>query len=775
MLAGTTVLVTHVALRAQATAALFVYGESRWSKGRSETVAGLFRFAESGAEADLDRARRGLNVPLSDLRGRLALEAEPPDREAAVAAWVDSGHTPRDANAMVDFFQRFGATRFFEPSVTAWRATDGYLAEFDELADLMEAEHARETPDTSRLLQARVRAVELGDRIRPLERSFSRSLADAVHWLRNLLLVATTGTFVALVFVSTAVIGWAYRAVRERDEALRRTFAQATVGMAHLDAEGRFTEVNAALARLFGRPERELLGRSLTEFVQPDDVPDGGIGAKPSDSKPGPREWRLRLDDGTSPWIRSTFSHVRLGSHAGHRRFATFEDVSEARRLTEELEHRARHDALTGLLNRYAFDRRLSAAIASARRSGRSHAAAFVDLDQFKVVNDTSGHAAGDALLVRVGAILRELLRENDEIARMGGDEFALLLEDSDLNAAHDVAEKIRRRLAREEFVWEERRFRTTASVGVTEVRAEDGDPGTVLRRADVACYLAKEAGRDRVHVYAAGDEASTRVHSEMEWVGRIREALRDDRLVVFAQRIVPLTGNAGQRYELLLRLRDEDGTLHPPGVFLPAAERYGVIGELDRWVARRALSTLERHPEHLRTLEAVHLNVSAASVSDPGFATDLIELLDRHAVPADRICVEITETAAMRDLGQSRRFLAALRERGVRIALDDFGSGLSSFAYLKSLPIDLVKIDGMLVRDVAVDPLDRTLVRSVHELARVLGKRTVAEFVENDSIADVLREIRIDLAQGFGLHRPQPWTELLEAPSDDGPRTSES
>ncbi len=766
VLAGATVLVTHLALRTQAAASLFIYGESKWSKGRSEAVAGLFSFATSGSVVDLDRARRGLHVPLSDLHGRRALEADPPDRTAAVEAWVDGGHTPRDARALVDFFVRFGAMRIFEPSVTVWRATDAYVVELAEIADLMEAEYASGVPSPVRLLEARARAIELSDRIRPLARAFSRNLADAVHWLRNLLLVVTSATFAALVVVSAAVIGWAYRAVRERDEALRRTFAQATVGMAHLDAEGRFTSINAALAQLFGRPEAELLGRPLRAFVHPDVASDATRDALLADGTDGPREWRLRLPDGTAPWVRSTVSHVRLGTHARHARFATFEDVSEARRLTEELEHRARHDALTGLLNRYAFDRRLSAAIASARRTGRPHAAAFVDLDQFKVVNDTSGHAAGDALLVRIGAMLGEILRENDVIARMGGDEFALLLEDTGLDAAHDVAEKIRRRLAREEFAWEDRRFRTTASIGVTEVRGEDGDPGTVLRRADVACYLAKEAGRDRVHVYAVGDETSTQVHGEMEWVGRIHAALRDDRLVVFAQRIVPLAGTSGERYELLLRLRGEDGRLHPPGVFLPAAERYGLIGELDRWVARHALETLERHPEHLRNLEAVHLNVSASSVSDPGFAGDLIALLDRHAVPADRICVEITETAAMRDLVQSRRFLATLRERGVRIALDDFGSGLSSFAYLKSLPIDLVKIDGMLVRDVAIDPLDRTLVRSVHELARVLGKRTVAEFVEDDAIAEVLRGIRIDLAQGYGVHRPQPWTELL-APSD--------
>ncbi|MEX2501234.1 MAG: EAL domain-containing protein [Trueperaceae bacterium] len=776
-LSAATVLLTQFALRTQEAATLFVYAESQWSKGRSEAVSGLFRFATSGQVSELEHARRGLGVLETDMRVRLALEAAPPRRTEAIERWIEGGRTPREARAMVDFFLQYGGLHLFAPSVTVWSATDDYVRELSALADAMEAEYASGAPSSSRLVAARSRVLDLSDRIRPLERAFSRNLADAVLWLRNLLLIATTVAFVLLVLVSAAVIAWAYRALRERDDALRRTFEQATVGMAYLDEHGRFTSVNEALARLLGRPPSELLGRPLTSFVHEDDRPSDDSSRVTAHSGRPYLEWRALLPDGSTPWLRSTFSEVRLGKDADRRRFATFEDVSETRRLTEELRYRARHDMLTGLVNRYEFERRLDSAIAAARRSGRRHAVLLLDLDQFKVVNDTSGHAAGDALLSRIAAVLEDQVRTNDLVARMGGDEFAVLLDDASLDDARTVGEKIRRRLAREEFVWEDRIFPVTVSIGAADVSAEDGDVSAVLRRADVACYLAKDAGRDRIHVYAVSDEESAVRHGEMEWVGRIRSALKENRLVAYAQRIVPAAGASGLRYELLLRLRDRDGELHPPGRFLPAAERYGVIGEVDRWVVRHALETLERHVDHVAELEAVHLNVSAGSVSDPAFATDLIDLLDHHDVPGDKLCIEITETAAMRDLGQSRRFLATLRSRGVQVALDDFGSGLSSFAYLKSLPIDLIKIDGLLVRDVATDPLDRTLVRSVHELARVLGKRTVAEFVENGRIADMLRTIGVDLAQGYGVHRPEPWTNLLGARSatDDRASTTEA
>jgi diguanylate cyclase (GGDEF)-like protein len=417
---------------------------------------------------------------------------------------------------------------------------------------------------------------------------------------------------------------------------------------------------------------------------------------------------------------------------------------------------------LTGLVNRYEFERRIEQARTSARRRRVTHALCYLDLDQFKVVNDTAGHAAGDALLTHLAHVITGHVRATDTVGRLGGDEFAILLDHTPVEGAVAAADALRARIAATDVPFEGRRFRTTCSIGVAGSDGSGEDEGAGLRRADVACCIAKERGRDRVHAYAESDEAQAARQGEMAWVDRIRDALEEERLQLYAQRIVAREDPGELRYELLLRLRDVDGGLHLPGAFLPAAERYGMAGDIDRWVVRTALQTLARHPAHVRALTAVHVNVSSRSVSDPAFAERLLAALDAAGFPPARLCVEITETAAMTSLPDATRFLSSLRNRGVQVVLDDFGSGLSSFAYLKTLAVDIVKLDGLLVRDMDRNPQDETLVRAMHGLAAALGKRTVAEFVEREQIQAQLHDIGVDYLQGYALHRPVPWDELL-------------
>jgi diguanylate cyclase (GGDEF)-like protein/PAS domain S-box-containing protein len=461
--------------------------------------------------------------------------------------------------------------------------------------------------------------------------------------------------------------------------------------------------------------------------------------------------------DGDAFWASASLARVEVDGAPHLLMVAT--DTSEQRELTERLRYQAAHDGLTGLCNRREFERRLQMALDS--RAGRTDVAPFallyIDLDQFKLINDVSGHMAGDQLLVQLVHAMRGYLRPGDVLARLGGDEFGLLAFDVDAAQAQTLADGIRQCIEGVMFVWQSRTYAVSASIGMVMVDRDGCTLKDLLAWADSACYQAKEAGRNRVCTYRE-DEDTSRRRSEMEWANRLRWALEQDRLLLDYQEVVPLGPDAGAgiHIELLLRLREEDGTVFPPGAFVPAAERYGLMPLVDRWVIRSALSNFARlHPcgDALRTCA---INLSGASIEDEGLADFILDTIAEYSIPAKRICLEITETVAVRNLLRVVGVMERLRAAGCRIALDDFGAGMSSFGYLKNLPVDVIKIDGSFVRDLGSDPMSRAIVNAVAQIGHQRGLKVVAEWVDSEHTLVVLRELGVDYGQGFVLHRPQ-------------------
>ncbi|MBI1890853.1 MAG: EAL domain-containing protein [Burkholderiales bacterium] len=435
-----------------------------------------------------------------------------------------------------------------------------------------------------------------------------------------------------------------------------------------------------------------------------------------------------------------------------------FHDVSEARRIAAQLSHQARHDALTGLINRREFDARLKNALAGLAGTNRQHALMYLDLDQFKVVNDTCGHIAGDELLRLLCGILQAQLRTNDTLARLGGDEFGVLLENCDAEPALKIADALRQAISEFHFVWQDKTFTVGVSIGLVCFGDNALSESELLSAADTACYVAKDSGRNRVHVYRPDDKELASRHGEMQWVGRIRSALASNRLRLYFQRIEPIDGDKSLHVELLLRLEDENGHIVPPMAFIPAAERYNLMTVLDRWVIRQALSHFDQLcPNKEERLDMCAINLSGTSLSDDTMLDFIREQLMRYPGTAERICFEITETAAISNLTKVAALIRELKTLGCRFALDDFGSGMSSFAYLKHLPVDFLKIDGSFVKDMAHDEVDAAMVEAINSIGHVMGIQTIAEFVENETILERLRALGVDYAQGYGIARPQP------------------
>jgi len=437
--------------------------------------------------------------------------------------------------------------------------------------------------------------------------------------------------------------------------------------------------------------------------------------------------------------------------------------VTESRELNRRLSYAASHDILTELVNRREFENRLERALKSAKARETSYAVLYLDLDQFKIVNDACGHSAGDALLKQLGALLKSKIRWRDTLARLGGDEFGVLLESCTMDEALRTAENLRAVISDYKFTWDERSFRLGASVGVVPITPATDDVAALLTAADSACAAAKDAGRNRVYSYQENDIDLMKRRKEMQWAARISNALEENRFELFRQTIQPLQPglDTGAHYELLLRMRDENGVIVSPELFIVAAERYGLTPSIDRWVISHALRWLVSEADERARLALCSINLSGQSLTDEKFLPFVIEQFRTSGIDGRLICFEITETAAIASYSQANRFIHALKEIGCRFALDDFGTGLSSFGYLKHFPVDFLKIDGSFVKEILHDPIDREMVRSINEIGHLTGKQTIAEFAENTEIITMLRGIGVDYAQGYGVSEPK---RLLEA-----------
>jgi diguanylate cyclase (GGDEF)-like protein/PAS domain S-box-containing protein len=440
--------------------------------------------------------------------------------------------------------------------------------------------------------------------------------------------------------------------------------------------------------------------------------------------------------DGNELYIESTASPIRDGKGIVTGGVLVFHDVSESRELHRRLSYHASHDILTGLVNRREFESRLERALRSAKARETAYALLYLDLDQFKIVNDSCGHSAGDALLHQLGSLLKGKIRWRDTLARLGGDEFAVLLESCNLDEAMQTAESLRAAIGDYRFMWDDRTFRLGVSIGVVPITADNEDVAALLSAADSACAAAKEAGRNRIHSFQENDIDLMRRRREMQWAARIKNALEDNRFELFRQTIQPLQAEEqGAHYEILLRMRDENGGIISPGLFIEAAERYSITPDIDRWVIRSAFRWLVSEADERERLMLCSINLSGQSLGDEKFLPFVIDQFRMSGLDATKICFEITETSAIASYSQANRFINALKELGCKFALDDFGTGLSSFGYLKHFPVDFLKIDGSFVKEILHDPIDREMVRSINEIGHLTGKQTIAEFAENEEI----------------------------------------
>mgnify|MGYP001618938152 CR=1 FL=1 len=473
--------------------------------------------------------------------------------------------------------------------------------------------------------------------------------------------------------------------------------------------------------------------------------------------KPVRFECRLKPKHGEPRWVEISMNKVNV--EAGDLVIGVVRDITERTEMMALVNHHARYDDLTGLVNRREFERRLNELFESAKSRNAEHVLLYLDLDQFKLVNDTCGHMAGDELLRQLSARTREHIRANDTMARLGGDEFGVLLESCSVERGLGIAEMLRRTIAGFRFQWEQRSFDVGVSIGACAITPKSESPSTILSNADAACYVAKDKGRNRVQLYFSGRDCTLK-RTEMSWVARLNRALEENRLCLYYQKIVPISAprEGSEHFEVLLRLIDEAGNVVTPDIFLPAAEKYNLMPVIDRWVVHHLLSGNDELHRRLNAGGNVScsINLSGASLNDEQFPAFLKEQIASSRIPPQALCFEITETVTISNLPRASAFMRELKEIGCCISLDDFGSGMSSFGYLKSLPVDYLKIDGLLVKNIANDLTDLAMVESINRIGHIMGLRTIAEFVENDAILAKLREIGVDYAQGFGLHMPE-------------------
>ncbi len=561
----------------------------------------------------------------------------------------------------------------------------------------------------------------------------------------------------------------------EQHELLRVTLDSIGDGVVTTDIEGRVTWLNPVAEQMTGWTTADAQRRPLSLVLQlvhedtraPAENPlalcmaEGRIVGAASTTV-------LVARDGREFGVQHSASPIRNGQGEMLGMVVVFHDVTEQRRLSQEMSYRASHDAVTGLVNRSEFESRLDWALQRAQSRGDVSAVLYIDLDQFKIINDSCGHAIGDQVLIQIARLLQEAVRASDSVARLGGDEFGVLLADCPLAQAHDLAQRICDRVGEYRFVHEERLFRIGASIGLAPIDDRWPSLAALLQAADSACFAAKDAGRNRVHAWHDSDETIHDRNRQMQWAIEIEAALDANRFELFHQRILSLGGSdLGQHAEVLLRMRDKDGALVQPGAFLPAAERFHLASRIDRWVLSQVIDWMTHNPL-LDRIGMLSVNLSGQSIGDRSFHRWAVHKL-AEAGPGicQRLCVEITETAVVTNLADAARFIQQVREAGVRVALDDFGAGASSFGYLKMLPVDFLKIDGQFIRGLLTDPLDAAAVRCFTEVARLMGVKTVAEWVDNAELPERLRSKGVDFAQGYLVHRPAPLDEFLDSGRD--------
>lgn len=768
----------------------YVGGEGLWSKGQKDAVAHLTRYARTRDPDEYRRFRDALAVPLGDRQARRAMQAVPFDRRAAVEGFIRGGNHPDDVGRMIWLFRTFGDLEFMRKVIAVWAAGDERIMQLDVVGRKIDA-RIRAGGGLVAVLPLLDEVDRLNRELRPLEDEFSARLGAVSRQVTRLLLWSLTLLAATLLVAATLISRSMLRRTESAEAALlaseasmqaEQERAQVTLGAIHdgvisTDARGGVKYMNPAAAQITGWKPEAAKGEPLHKVFRVahdgESEPIAGAVARlltdPA-ARESVRDAVLVRSDDSRVAIDASLAPLcdRAGAVIGV--VAAFRDVSQERELSMRLLHQATHDALTGLVNRREFERRVRAALEESAGRMRQYSVLYVDLDQFKVVNDTSGHPAGDQLICQISELMSGTLRGSDTLARLGGDEFGVLLADCPLAPALAIAEKLRTRIAALRFVWRDRSYMVGASIGALTLDATFRSEAEVLSAADSACYLAKDSGRNRVKVYQPDDHQLRVRTGELEWVTRVASALDDNRLVLYGQEIRPLRPGLDARIEVLLRLENEAGDLVSPMAFIPAAERYGMMAKLDLWVIERAIAELGARQRAGLRLPVLLVNLSGASILDPQLAGFLRDRLAAASVPGDRLGFELTESAAITNLGAAARVLREMHNLGCTLGLDDFGSGMSSFGYLRTLPVDFVKIDGHFVREMHLDPVDRAMVAAIHTVGHVMGLTTIAEWVEHESACDLLAAIGVDYVQGYAIASPAPLTVALQRLDQETP-----
>jgi diguanylate cyclase (GGDEF)-like protein/PAS domain S-box-containing protein len=760
----------------------YVNGEGRWSKAEAQSIADLRRYASTSDEAAYERFRSQLAVPLGDRSARLQLQAADSNSKGVAEGFLAGRNDPADIPGMVRLFRLFHSSPIMAPSIRFWSNGDALVMQLADIGKRLHQEISTGHPDSA-YVEALIEAAErVHIRVAPLEDGFSAALGEASRKVASLLLVTLSLSGAALVCLGVAIVRGALRRSERMAAALRvsqelvfieQERSHVTLGsiadaVISANPDRRITYMNAAAERLTLWSQTEALGASLTDVLSMDPESRshsvleklGCILAGEELSGPA-LGVVLRRRDGAEVVIHERVAPIRDRDGEAIGIVLVLRDITHERALTARLEHQATHDPLTGLTNRREFETRLAAAIEDYRANGAEYALLYLDLDQFKVINDTCGHAAGDGLIRKIAWLIEDQLRANDVLARLGGDEFGALLRDIRSDDAVGLADSIRRRIAELRYEWEGRIFAVNSSIGVIVIDSTLASVGDALSAADQACYLAKDSGRNRVQLYQPDDQQVKIRQGEMRWVERLNSALDSGSFVLVAQEIRAIgpqecgpRHSPVLRFELLLRMVAADGTWIAPMAFIPAAERYGLMPRVDRWVISQACRELAALRAMGRRLPVCMINISGASVSDPSLADYISGCLRQYSLPGPQIGFELTETAAIGNLASASQLMTRLRSLGSPIALDDFGSGMSSFSYLKALPIDFLKIDGAFVRDVCADPVDRAVVEAIQRIGRVMGIQTIAESVETEEALRALTQIGVDYAQGMHVAR---------------------
>jgi diguanylate cyclase (GGDEF)-like protein/PAS domain S-box-containing protein len=547
-------------------------------------------------------------------------------------------------------------------------------------------------------------------------------------------------------------------------------------GILTTDVAGRIDYLNQAAEQIIGVPAVEALGKTITDIITLVDESDRRSLGDPVRQclttqmkvTVGRRGLMISRGGGDERSVELTVTPLKAHKSELSGTVIVVRDVSEVRGLARQMSYQASHDALTGLVNRREFERRLEESLESAHANAARHVLCYLDLDRFKVVNDTCGHMAGDGMLREVAALIKETVRDSDTVGRLGGDEFGLLLVGCPLDKARQIADDVVRKVNDYRFVWKDKIFNIGVSVGLIEISRESGAPDELMSAADSACYVAKKQG-NHVHVYSARDEAVARHRGEIQWLQRLQAALKENQFELMAQPIVATDphGARGPALEVLLRLQDESvpGGISP-AEFLRAAERYRLMSDVDRWVVQTALTALGRGGIRLPPGRSLAINLSGQTLGDPLFLEFVVDCLDRTGVTPDQVCFEVTENSVITNIEHAQRFIGVLHGMGCQFALDDFGRGLSSFGNLKNLSLDYLKIDGTFIRNLAADSVNQAMVAAMIKLARTLNFQVIAEQVEDGGALDAAKKMGVDFVQGYHLGRPQPLARVVAARS---------